>query len=344
MFAFAWYMVAGFALDYLLADPQYSLHPVRIMGRAVTRAERVFRNLSLSPFRAGLLFALSLILGAWIVAALLVLAAAAVSPVLAGAVNIVLIYFCVSARSLEKEALAIRKSLVAGRLEDARNTLAMIVGRDVDPLDESGVSRAAVETVAENLVDGVISPLFFAAVGGAPLAVAFKMASTLDSMVGYKDEEYLYFGKAAARIDDIANFIPARISVFVISLAAFLLFRSGSTALSVARRDRRRHSSPNAGYPEAAFAGALSVQLGGPNYYQGELVDKPYIGEDLGRARPLHIEKACRLMMLSSVLFLALASAAIMIWAITRIAPVSCPAFFRTMTTIPFPRGKIILD
>jgi adenosylcobinamide-phosphate synthase len=162
-------------------------------------------------------------------------------------------------------------------------------------------------------VDGVISPLFFAAVGGAPLAVAFKMASTLDSMVGYKDEDYLYFGRASARIDDIANFIPARISVFVIALAAFLLFRTGSETLHIARRDRRKHSSPNAGYPEAAFAGALSVQLGGPNYYQGELVDKPYIGENLGKARPLHIEKACRLMMLSSLLFLVLAGLAIMI-------------------------------
>ncbi|MEW6079084.1 MAG: adenosylcobinamide-phosphate synthase CbiB [Thermodesulfobacteriota bacterium] len=314
MFAFSWFMLpAAFVLDYLLADPQYPLHPIRIMGRAVTRAERVFRGLSLSPFSAGLLFALSLILGAWVAAALILVVAAAVSPVLAGAVNILMIYFCVSARSLENEAAAIRKSLVAGRLEDAKNTLAMIVGRDVDPLDESGVSRAAVETVAENLVDGVISPIFYAAVGGAPMAVAFKMVSTLDSMVGYKDEDYFYFGKAAARIDDIANFIPARISVFIISLAAFLLFRSGSDALSVAKKDRRRHSSPNAGYPEAAFSGALSVQLGGPNYYQGELVDKPYIGEGLGRARPLHIEKACRLMMLSSILFIMLACLAMII-------------------------------
>jgi adenosylcobinamide-phosphate synthase len=314
VFALSWYLIlAAFVLDYLLGDPQYPLHPIRLMGRAVTRAERVFRKLSLPLFWSGLLFALCLIAGAWAVAALLVLAAAAVSPTLAGAVNILLIYFCVSARSLEKEALGIRKHLTANRLDMARNNLAMIVGRDVDPLDEAGVSRAAVETVAENLVDGVISPLFFAAIGGAPLAVAFKMVSTLDSMVGYKDDEYLLFGKASARIDDAANFIPARISMLVIALAAALLFKSGKAALSTAVRDRRKHSSPNAGYPEAAFAGALSVQLGGPNYYQGDLVEKPYIGEGLGKARPLHIEKACRLMMLSSVLFLALACVAIVI-------------------------------
>lgn len=308
MFSVAWYLILGaFVLDYLLADPQFSLHPIRLMGRAVNRAEPVFRGLSTPLFLSGLLFAVCLILGAWAVAALILLAAAAVSPVLAGVVNIIMIYFCVSARSLEKEALGIRKHLTANHLDRARNNLAMIVGRDVDPLDEAGVSRAAVETVAENLVDGVISPIFFAVIGGAPLAVAFKMISTLDSMVGYKDEDYLLFGKAAARIDDAANFIPARLSIPVIAAAAALLFKSGRASFSTAVKDGRKHSSPNAGYPEAAFAGALSVCLGGPNIYQGYLVEKPYIGQGLGKARSLHIEKACRLMMLSSVLFLALA-------------------------------------
>ena len=310
--AFSWFAIpAAFALDYLLGDPQYALHPVRLMGRAATRAEAAFRRLSLPLFWSGLLFAVSLIAGVWGLTFLVLLAAAAVSPLLAALVNVALIYFCLSARSLEKEALAVRNRLQAGRLDEAKNILAMIVGRDVAPLDEAGVSRAAVETVAENLVDGVISPLFFAVVGGAPLAMAFKMASTLDSMVGYKDDAYLLFGKAAARIDDAANYIPARLSVPVIALAAALLFKSGPAALATAVRQGRRHASPNAGYPEAAFAGALSVCLGGPSIYQGWLVEKPYLGEGLGKARPLHIEKACRLMMTAALMATVLAGAAL---------------------------------
>ncbi len=308
VFTLAWFMIlAAFILDYILGDPQFSWHPIRLMGRAVMRAEPVFRRLSLPLFLSGLLFAVCMIACAWAVAALVLLLASTVSPVLAAVVNIIFLYFCISARSLEKEAIKVRESLKRNRLEEARNSLAMIVGRDVDRLDEAGVSRAAVETVAENLVDGVISPLFFAVIGGAPLAVAFKMISTLDSMVGYRDEYYASFGKAAARIDDAANFIPARISVLIISLAASMLLQNGRSSLKTAVREGRKHASPNSGYPEAAFAGALSVQLGGPNYYQGCLVEKPYIGQDLGKARPLHIEKACRLMMLTSVISMATA-------------------------------------
>lgn len=295
-------------LDCLLGDPNFSLHPIRLLGRAVMYTEPLFRNLSASLFISGLLFALSLILGTWIVTAVIVLVAGAISPVLALVVNIVLVYFCISARCLEKEALKIRDSLARKRLDEAKNDLSMIVGRDVDTLDAAGISRATIETVAENLVDGVISPLFFAAIGGAPLAMAYKMVNTLDSMVGYKNERYAVFGKAAARIDDVANFIPARISVPLISLAGLVLFRTGKATFTTAVRQGRNHSSPNAGYPEAAFAGALSVCLGGPNLYFGRRVEKPYIGKGLAKARPLHIENSCRLMMMSAGL--AMVSAA----------------------------------
>ncbi len=305
----SWYIIpAAFALDYFLGDPNFSLHPIRLLGRVVLLTESLFRHLSTPLFFSGLLFAVSLILGTWVVAVVIVLLAAAISPVLAGVVNIIIIYFCISARCLEKEALGIRNCLAKKRLEEAKNNLSMIVGRDVDALDASGISRAAVETVAENLVDGVISPLFFAVIGGAPLALAFKMVNTLDSMVGYKNERYVDFGKAAARIDDVANFIPARISVLIISLAAFILFRTGKPACSTAVRQGRNHSSPNAGYPEAAFAGGLSVCLGGPNFYFGRLVEKPYIGQGMAKVRPLHIEKACRLMMLSAVISMVAAA------------------------------------
>jgi len=314
VFDSVWYIIFGaFVLDFLLGDPDFSFHPIRLMGRVIILLEPDFRSFSTPLFVSGLLFAVSLILGAWVVAAVIVMLAASISPVLAVVVNIILIYFCISARCLEKEALKIRNCLTRKRLDEAKQHLAMIVGRDVEPLDSAGVSRATIETVAENLVDGVISPLFFAVIGGAPLAVAYKMINTLDSMVGYKNERYQMFGKAAARIDDLANFIPARISVLIISLAAFLLFRTGKAGLSTAVREGRNHSSPNAGYPEAAFAGALTIMLGGPNIYQGYLVEKPYIGQDLGKARALHIEKACRLMMLSAAIAMAAACLAVVI-------------------------------
>jgi adenosylcobinamide-phosphate synthase len=159
--------------------------------------------------------------------------------------------------------------------------------------------------VAENLVDGFVAPLFFAALGGAPLAVTYKMVNTLDSMVGYKNDRYLKFGKVSARLDDIANFIPARLAVPVIALAAELLpARSGLVALKNAWQDGARHASPNSGYAEAAFAGVLNVRLGGPNTYHGRLVEKPFIGLDYGEAQAFHIPQACDLMLLSSVIWL----------------------------------------
>jgi adenosylcobinamide-phosphate synthase len=189
----------------------------------------------------------------------------------------------------------------------------MIVGREVDRLDETGVTRAAVETVAENLVDGVIAPLFFAVLGGAPLAMAYKMVNTLDSMVGYKNERYLLFGRFAARLDDVANYLPARLSVPFIAIAAHLLNGRGRAALKIARRDGRAHASPNAGYPEAAFAGALGLWMGGPNTYHGRVVEKPVIGKELAGARRIHIRQACRLMLSTSLLFFMVAATLILL-------------------------------
>ena len=161
------------------------------------------------------------------------------------------------------------------------------------------------ETVAENLVDGVVSPLFYAAIGGAPLATAFKMVSTLDSMIGYKNDRYRRFGTVAARLDDAANFLPSRLCAPVIAAAAQMLFGTGRRALATSLRDRRRHASPNSGIPEAAFAGALGVRLGGPGFYQGMCVDKPFIGAEFPDADAGHIKPAGDLMVLSAVLGLA---------------------------------------
>ena len=297
---------AAFALDIFLGDPRRLPHPIRWMGKIIEYLEPYFRKLPLHPVGSGLLFALSLVAGTWTATVLLLGVAQALSPILKTGLEIILIYYCISARSLENAAIEVSRCLQQKNIETARKKVAWIVGRDVDRYEEAGIARAAVETVAENLMDGVISPLFFAAIGGAPLAMAYKMVNTLDSMVGYKNEKYLYFGKASARIDDILNFIPARLSILLIAIASQILAGTGMLALKTAVREGSNHSSPNAGLPEAAFAGALKVKLNGPNYYDGKLVNKPYIGIQFGEVRTEHIKKACDIMMLSSLLWLGI--------------------------------------
>ena len=244
-----------------------------------------------------------LILLTWSLTLILVLSAQIIHPVLKTFIEIILIYYCISIRSLRDSAMEVYRLLNHVELGAAKKKLSFIVGRDVEKLSEQGVAMAAVETVAENLVDGVISPLFFAAIGGAPLAMAYKMVNTLDSMIGYKNEKYEQFGKAAARIDDFANFIPARLSVPIITLAVQILSGKGRRAFKTAIKEGSNHTSPNAGYPEAAFAGGLGIKLGGPNYYGEQLVSKPYIGEKLETVEMGHIKKACDIMMLSSFLY-----------------------------------------
>ncbi|MCB2147942.1 MAG: adenosylcobinamide-phosphate synthase CbiB [Deltaproteobacteria bacterium] len=300
-------------LDMLLGDPLWLPHPVRWMGRAIERLEPRFRALSLPPRVSGALMAILLVMSVWIIGWLLVTIAAAVHPAAGILVQALMIYTCISARSLADAALAVGKALGESGLSAGRQAVSMIVGREVDRLDEKGVTRAAVETVAENLVDGFVSPLFFAVLGGAPLAMAYKMVNTLDSMVGYKNDRYLLFGRFAARMDDVANFIPARLSVPFIALAAQLLSGRGRAAMNTACRDGRAHASPNAGYPEAAFAGALGMWMGGPNHYHGRIVEKPFIGKGLADARPAHIHQACRLMTATALLVFMFVAAAVLL-------------------------------
>ena len=301
----AWYILpVAFILDLVLGDPPFLPHPVRWMGKAIDVAEPSFRKIPVNLITAGALFAASLILGAWLLTWLLLSAINSVHPLLKNGVEIILMFYCISAGSLEEAALEIRRYLKDKNITWARGKVAMIVGRDVANYQEADIARATVETVAENLVDGVISPLFFAAIGGAPLAMAYKMVNTLDSMVGYKNKKYLNFGKAAARIDDVLNYFPTRLAVPIISLATHILSGKGSRSLKTAMQEGANHSSPNAGFSEAAFAGALSIKLNGPNFYNGELVDKPYIGIQFGKTSTEHIKKACDIMMLSSFLWL----------------------------------------
>jgi adenosylcobinamide-phosphate synthase len=293
-----WVLPAALGIDLLVGDPRFLPHPVRWMGRAIEFCEPRFRRLLKNEFLAGALFAAFLITGCWGLTALAKLLAYRIAPVLGSGLEIVLIFFCLSARSLAGAAMDIHRLLKRGRVDAARRQLSMIVGRDVERYQAGDIARATVETVAENFVDGVLSPLFFAVLGGAPLAMAYKMVNTLDSMVGYKNPRYRLFGRTAARIDDMANFIPARLSILLIAAAAGLLSgsRTAGRTLRTAWREGARHSSPNAGYPEAAFAGALAVKLNGPNYYGGVLVDKPYIGAGFEAVRPPDIPKACGLL------------------------------------------------
>jgi adenosylcobinamide-phosphate synthase len=293
---------AAFALDAVAGDPRWLPHPIRWMGRAIEICEPLFRRQFNNEVWAGGLFALFLISGCYAVSALLTGFAYAVRPFLGMALEVIMIFYCLSARSLCQAAMQIYYLLQKGHIDEARSKLAMIVGRDVAAYGRDDIARAAVETVAENFVDGVLSPLFFAAIGGAPLAMAYKMVNTLDSMVGYQSARYRRFGWAAARIDDMANLIPARLSIVIITLAArFLGADSSRRALSTAFKEGSHHSSPNAGYPEAAFAGALAVKLNGPNYYGGVRVDKPYIGVAFGAAGSHHIQQACRLLMIAAL-------------------------------------------
>ena len=295
---------AAFLLDLILGDPRWLPHPIRWMGKWIESWEPRFRKLSMDLSVSGALFALSLVCGTWLITWILLQIAYLLHEPFYTGLQAILIYFALSVRSLQTSAMDVYHALKSDSLNASKEKLSLIVGRDVESLDSKGVIRATVETVAENLVDGILSPLFFAAIGGAPLAMAYKMVNTLDSMVGYKNEKYLEFGKWAARLDDIANFIPARLSIPVISLAAYFLRDRIKETFMTAILDGEKHHSPNAGYPEAAFAGALGIRLGGPNTYQGRLVEKPYIGERFGEGHAENIWQACDLMLLSAFIFL----------------------------------------
>ena len=222
------------------------------------------------------------------------------------AAELLLASLTLAAKSLKTESMKVYAELQKGDLEGARHAVSMIVGRDTQVLDQTGVTKAAVETVAENTSDGVIAPMLYMAVGGAPLAMAYKAVNTLDSMVGYKHEKYRAIGMVSARLDDVANFLPARLSWLLLSLAAVLCREDGARALRTGWRDRYQHSSPNCAWPEATVAGALGIRLGGPNDYFGQRVEKPWIGDAVRDIAVDDIARTIRLMWVASSLALAL--------------------------------------
>jgi adenosylcobinamide-phosphate synthase len=309
-----WYIIfLAFILDLILGDPFFLPHPVVYMGKAIDFFESKFRLIFSNQVCCGILFAVFLIGSTFIITHLILSFCTSVNIILGQTVSVVFMFFTLSAKSLYKAAIAVKIALETNGVEAGREKVGMIVGREVENLDRTGIVKAAVETVAENFVDGFLSPLFFALIGGVPCAMAYKMINTLDSMIGYKNERYIEFGKASARIDDIANFFPARISVVIISIAAILLpGNRGIISLFTGFKEGKLHKSPNAGFPEAAFAGALKIRLGGPNYYHGKLVEKPYIGNHFGNPDLPQIKRACELMLLAS--FISMLIACGVIW------------------------------
>jgi len=296
------HLVAALALDALCGDPPRWPHPVQAIGRAALAVEAPLRRRLDDGFRAGLVAVVVIVGGTALLSAALVYGAAALPPLLGDLVSILILYTTLATRSLCDHARAVQQPLQQGDLTTARAQLARLVGRDTDQLDEAEISRATVESVAENTVDGVTAPLLFAVVGGPVAAMTYKAINTLDSTFGYKTERYLHFGRAAARLDDAANFIPARLTALLTIPAAVLAGLDGHNAWRILRRDRHNHPSPNGGQIEAAVAGALHVRLGGENRYFGQASFRPYLGDADQALTAQHIGAGLRLMLWTTAL------------------------------------------
>jgi adenosylcobinamide-phosphate synthase len=299
-------LLIAVALDLLLGDPRWLPHPVRAIGTLAVAMEKIARRWFGSTRFAGAIAAVSVYLLAGITAWGAIVLACRVNPLAGDIVSIVILYTTIAARDLASHAVAIYLPLMQNDLPTARRRLGAIVGRDTERLDSPEIIRAAVESVAESTVDGVTAPLFFAFVAGPVGAMVYRAINTLDSMYGHQDERYGRFGWAAAKIDDLVNYLPARITAPLLCLAAWFLRLSPRRAWKILIRDGRKHSSPNSGLPEAAMAGALGVQLGGTNFYAGVRYEKPTIGDADSPLIPKHIRLSVGLMFLTTLLFIVI--------------------------------------
>jgi adenosylcobinamide-phosphate synthase len=305
-------LIAGYILDLMLGDPLWLPHPVRWIGKLIDQGEKLLRHISCrnerSQFLGGMILTI-LVVGVSLVIPLLLLALAnRISPWLALALQSLMCYQIMATKSLKDESMKVYAELQKGNLAEARKRLSRIVSRDTMNLSVPQVTKGAVETVAENISDGVLAPMMYILLGGAPLGFGYKAINTLDSMIGYKNDRYLYFGKFAARLDDIANYLPARISACLMILAVYLTGNDGKNARRVYRRDRHKHHSPNSAHTEAVCAGALNIQLAGNNYYFGKLVEKPTLGDEGRPIEPEDIKRANQLLYVTSLLGIMLGS------------------------------------
>ncbi|KIX13367.1 adenosylcobinamide-phosphate synthase CbiB [Dethiosulfatarculus sandiegensis] len=292
-------LVSALILDALLGDPPHWPHMVRFMGLAINKLESILRPRASTPSAlrlAGAIMTLILVLGSGVLTWGIILLTGIFAPALGLLVALAFTFQSLAPGQLWREAKRVVEPLEQADLQKARQRLAMIVGRETSELSETQVRQAVIETVAENLNDGVIAPLFYFALGGPAWAVAYKAVNTLDSMVGYKNEKYKDFGWFAAKLDDLAGWAPARLSAFMVVVAARLIGLNAKGAASSIRSDHNKHKSPNAGWPESAFAGALEIRLGGPNYYHGKLVDKPWLNPQARFAGDSDFKAALRLM------------------------------------------------
>ena len=301
--------VVGFVLDLILGDPYSWPHPVKFMGKLIDKIDKKIEShehSAKSQIHLGFLMWLIVIVVTAIISSL-IMYLAHFYDWLYLLVGSYLAYTTLSIKGLGFEARKIIKSLQKDDIKTARYQLSMIVGRTTDDLSEEEISKATIETIAENTSDGVIAPLFYLVIGGPILALIYKAINTLDSMVGYKNDRFKNIGEASARIDDIANFIPARLTWLLMTLATFLMHLNFKEAWQVGRRDHNKHRSPNSAYPESVVAGALDLQLGGPHVYFGDVVDKPYIGNDSGKTATVKdIQKTIQILYVTAIITLLL--------------------------------------
>ena len=304
-----WAVLGGFVLDALFGDPAWLPHPVVYMGKAISKLEKFLRpRLPKTPqgeLLGGAIVAFCLPVGTFLLTGLVCWGAARLHPLLGLAVQMFWCGQALAARGLVQESTNVYKELKKPDLPGARKAVSRIVGRDTAELTAEGVTKAAVETVAENASDGVIAPLLYMLIGGAPLALTYKAINTMDSMLGYKNEKYLYFGRIPAKLDDAANYLPSRLAALLWVAAAAFTHNDAKGAWKIWRRDRRNHASPNSAQTESACAGALGVQLAGPAYYFGEYYAKPTIGDALRPIEPKDILRANQMMYVASSFALA---------------------------------------
>ncbi len=305
-------VLLGGILDLLIGDPHGLYHPVQLIGKCITLFEKVFRRLFPSGKNgertAGVCTAVCVIAVSTLIPALVLRLFYHLNFWLGFAVETFWCYQILAARSLRDESMKVYREVKSGDLTKARRAVSMIVGRDTERLDMTGVTKAAVETVAENASDGVVAPLIFLMIGGAAGGFFYKSVNTMDSMIGYVNDRYRWFGTFAARLDDVLNFLPARISGILMVLAASICGKDGKNAMKIFKRDRLKHASPNSAHTEAAMAGALDIRLAGDAWYFGELHRKPYIGDPIREIEPEDIPRANRIMYATALLAFVLSA------------------------------------
>ena len=304
--------ICGYVLDLILGDPETltAIHPVVLMGHCITALEKLLRQLfpktEKGELIGGMLLAMMIPIGTLLFSSGILWLLNRIIPLLAFLAACIWCWQALAIKNLCDEAEQVQRTLENGTLSEARKAVSRIVGRDTEALDRNGVIRAAIETVAESFSDGITAPMLYMLIGGAPLALCYKSINTLDSMVGYKNERYLFFGRAGARLDDAVNYIPSRLGALLLIGSAKFCGEDSANAKRIWKRDRRRHLSPNAAQCEAAMAGALGLRLCGPASYFGEWVDKPWIGENTREAETNDIRRACRMDRVGSLLGLVL--------------------------------------